>query len=280
MNNILLGLKKFITNKNTVTVIGVIAILGLLYWGYNSTIQSQVKPVRIPVASQTIQPRTLITDEMITYISVPSVSVNTNVMRSSSSIVGMYTAVNTVIPAGSMFYSDVLTSKENLPDSAFTEVKDGERPYALNVTTASTYGNSIFPGNKIDVYMKATDENGQIMVGRLLAQVEVLAVKDSNGNNVFEDSSENRTPATLLFGVPEDVFVLLKKSEYLKSTGVELFPVPYGGTVPIEGDLTVDRQELVEYIESHTVTFSDTIDTNGDNINNSATPQNNLENNQ
>ena len=151
-----------------------------------------------------------------------------------------------------MFYSDVLTTKENLPDSAFTDVKDGERPYALAVSTSTTYGNSIFPGNVIDVFMKATDENGKIMVGRLLAQVEVLAVKDSSGNNVFEDTSQTRTPATLLFGVPDDVYILLKSAEYLKSEGVELFPVPYGGTSPIEGDLTVDREELVAFIESHT----------------------------
>ncbi len=260
MNNIIVSFKKFITNKNTVTILGVIIILALLYWGYNSTIENQVKPVQIPVAKQTIQPRTLITDDMITYISVPSVAVNTNVKRNKSSIVGMYSNVNTVIPAGSMFYSDVLVAEEQLPDSAFTAVKDGERPYALSVTTESTYGNSIFPGNKIDVFMKAVDESGQVMVGRLLAQVEVLAVKDSSGNNVFEDSTTTRTPATLLFGVPEDVFVLLKKSEYLKSFGVELFPVPYGGTVPIEGDLVVDRQELVDFIESNTVNFTDTND--------------------
>ena len=260
MNNIIVSLKKFITNKNTVTILGVIVILALLYWGYNSTIENQVKPVQIPVAKQTIQPRTLITDDMITDISVPSVAVNTNVKRNKSSIVGMYSNVNTVIPAGSMFYSDVLVTEEQLPDSAFTAVKDGERPYALSVTTESTYGNSIFPGNKIDVFMKAVDESGQVMVGRLLAQVEVLAVKDSTGNNVFEDSTTTRTPATLLFGVPEDVFVLLKKSEYLKSFGVELFPVPYGGTVPIEGDLVVDRQELVDFIESNTVNFTDTND--------------------
>ena len=261
MNNILISLKKFITNKNTVTILGVIVILGLLYWGYNTTIENQVKPVKIPVAKQTIQPRTLITDDMITYIDVPSIAVNTNVQKNKSSIVGMYSNVNTVIPAGSMFYSDVLVTEEQLPDSAFTAVKDGERPYALSVTTASTYGNSIFPGNKIDVFMKAVDESGQVMVGRLLAQVEVLAVKDSSGENVFEDSTTTRTPATLLFGVPEDVFILLKKSEYLKSYGVELFPVPYGGTIPIEGDLVVDRQELVNFIESNTVTFTDTIDT-------------------
>ena len=257
MNNILVSLKRFITNKNTVTVIGVIVILALLYWGYNSTIETQVRPVRIPIANETIQPRTLITDDMVSYIEVPSVSVNENVIRNSAAIVGKYTDVNTVVPSGSMFYSDVLIDEEDLPDSAFTAVKDGERPYNLSVTVASTYGNSIFPGNKIDVYMKATDENGLVMIGRLLAKVEVLAVKDSTGNNVFEDTSTTRTPSTLLFGVPEDVFILLKKTEYLRSYGVELFPVPYGGTSPVEGDLIVDRQELVDFIESNTVTFSD-----------------------
>lgn len=260
MNNILVSLKRFFTNKNTVTVLGVIIILALLYWGYNTKINNETKPVRVPVATQTIQPRTLITDEMVTYISIPGAALSNNVKRTANSIVGMYTDVNTVIPAGSMFYSDVLITKEELPDSAFTAVKDGERPYALAVTTANTYGNSIFPGNVIDVFMKATDENGQIMVGRLLAQVEVLAVKDSSGNNVFENREENRTPATLLFGVPQDVYILLKKAEYLKSFGVELFPVPYGGTSPVEGDLTVDREELVQFIESNTVTFTDSTD--------------------
>lgn len=277
MNNILVSLKRFITNKNTVTVIGVIVILALLYWGYNSTIETQVRPVRIPIANETIQPRTLITDDMVSYIEVPSVSVNENVIRNSAAIVGKYTDVNTVVPSGSMFYSDVLIDEEDLPDSAFTAVKDGERPYNLSVTVASTYGNSIFPGNKIDVYMKATDENGLVMIGRLLAKVEVLAVKDSTGNNVFEDTSTTRTPSTLLFGVPEDVFILLKKTEYLTNQGVELFPVPYGGTVPVEGDLTVDREELVNFIESHTVTFSDSSDDPSDIVPGEPTDQTEVE---
>lgn len=260
MNNILVSLKRFFTNKNTVTVLGVIAILGLLYWGYSSTIKKEVTPIRIPVATQTIQPRTLITDDMVTYIEIPAAAVSANVKRTANSIIGMYSNINTVIPSGSMFYNDVLITKAQLPDSAFTEVKDGERPYALAVSTETTYGNSIFPGNVIDVFMKATDENGQIMVGRLLAQVEVLAVKDNQGNHVFEDTTAGRTPSNLLFGVPEDVFVLLKKAEYLSSYGVELFPVPYGGTSPIVGDLTVDREELVNFIESNTVTFGPATD--------------------
>lgn len=261
MSNILLSLKKFFTNKNTVTVLGVIVILVLLYWGYTTTIKNQTKPIRVPVATQTIQPRTLITEGMITYINIPEAAISANVNRVASAIVGRYTDVNTVIPAGSMFYKDVLITKDQLPGHAFVTVKDGERPYTMAVTTSSTYGNSIFPGNVIDVFMKATNENGQVMVGRLLAQVEVLEVQDSQGNNVFENREENRTPASLLFGVPNDVYVLLKKAEYLRSYGVELFPVPYGGTTPIVGNLTVDREELVNFIESHTVTFIDNTDT-------------------
>jgi len=263
MNNILVSLKKFFTNKNTVTVLGVLACLLLLYFGYKKAIDKEITKVNICVATQTIQPRTLITDDMI--------DCNTKVPKSfleksgyaqfASQIIGKYTAINTIVPNGSAFYSEYLIEKSQLPDNAFYEVKEGERPYAMAVTTANTYGNSIFPGNIIDVYMKAVDENGQVMIGRFLEKVEVLAVKDSSGNNVFEDTSAGRTPATLTFGVPENVYILLKKAEYLKSFGVEIFPVPYGGTSPIEGNLTVGRQELVDFINSNTVNFYEEVET-------------------
>lgn len=257
MNNLLVSIKKFITNKNVVTVLGVIAILVVLYLGYSSTINKQVEPKEVPVASQTIQPRTLITEEMITYITVPAAIISDNVQFSIDSIIGMYTDVNTVIPSGSMFYEDVLVTKEELPNTAFVQVKEGERPYAFRVTPENTYGNSIFPGEVIDIYMKAVDESGQVMVGRLLEKVEVLAVKDDAGNHVFENTAEDRVPSTFLFGVPEDIFILLKKSEYLEKDGVELFPVPYGGDIKITGSIAVDREELVSFIESKTINFSD-----------------------
>lgn len=257
MNNILLSLKKFFTNKNTVTVLGVFACLGLLYYGYSTTINTQTSPMKICVANQTIQPRTLITDDMLDCsVEVPaSFLAKAKYVQYSGAIIGKYTAINTIVPKGSPFYAEFLINKEQLPDNSFFEVKEGERPYAMGVTTASTYGNSIFPGNVIDVYMKAVDENGQVMVGRFLEKVEILAVKDSAGNHVFEDTTAGRTPATLTFGVPEDVYILLKKAEYLRSYGVEIFPVPYGGTSPVTGSLTVGRQELVDFINSNTVNF-------------------------
>lgn len=255
MNNIIIGIKRFFKNKNTVTVLGVMAIVALLYFGYSSTVKNATNPKQIPVAKQTIQPRTLIDENMVTTISVPSIAVSSNVIRTISGIIGKYTNVNSVIPEGSMFYNEMVVNKEELPDSAFTEVKDGQIPYQFKVTMESTYGNSIYPGNKIDIYMKAENEYDQVMVGRLLENVEVLAVKDSQGRHVFENTTESRTPAYLLFGVEEDIHILLRKTEYMRSLGVELIPVPHGGTIVTTGETEVSTQYLVDYINANTITI-------------------------
>jgi len=251
--NILTSIKRFLKNKNTVTILGVIAVVAIIFFGYNNQLKTQTNPISVPVAKATIQPRTLITSDMITYISIPRVGVPDNVVRASGLIVGKYSNYNTVIPEGSMFYTDVLVEKEDLPNSAFTEVAEGDVVYNLKVTTASTYGNSMFPGDKIDIYLKAVDDSGQIMVGKLIENVEIVAVKDASGRNVFEDSSEARVPAYLIFGVSPEIHILLRKAEYMTKYSTVTIPVPHGGAVPIVGDTQVSSTYLKEFINSKTV---------------------------
>ena len=254
MNNLTASAKKFFKNKNVVTLIGVIVILVLLYIGYSTQINNAVEPIQVPVATQTIQPRTEITDDMVQMVDMPNVSLSDNVIRSRSQIVGQYSNVNSVIPEGSMFYTDTVISEDELPDAAFAKVKSGEVVYNFPVDMESTYGNSIFPGNMIDIYMKVgngTDE--RIMLGKLIENVEVLAVKDSSGRAVFENTSEDRTPAMLIFGLKSDLYTILKKASYMESLGVELYPVPHGGEVAEEGATQVSTQQLVDYIDAHSV---------------------------
>ena len=92
-----------------------------------------------------------------------------------------------------------MVTKDELPDSAFEKIKEGEVVVKLPVNIETTYGNSIFPGNKIDIYMKAETVDGQIMVGKLFENIEVIAVKDNLGNHVFENTEDNREPSILIF---------------------------------------------------------------------------------
>lgn len=256
MNSVVNNLQGFLRNKNIVTIIGVIAIIGILYWGYNSQIEKQVRPIRnIPVARQTIQPGTMITDEMIEYVDIsPIVFNHGTIARFSSEVIGKYADYNTVIPAGSMFYLDVLIDEDALPDSVFTKVKDGDVVHRFAVTTETTYGNSIFPGNKIDIYMKVVvPTTRQIMVGKFLENIEIIAVKDNTGRDVFASRDGASYPAMLIFGLEPKLHNLLLKSSYLLDYQVELIPVPHGGTVEQTGGTIVTSQALRDFVEAYTV---------------------------
>lgn len=258
MNNIMVSLKRFLKNKNTVTIIGILVVLGILYFTYTSTINDAVTPISVPVAATDIQPRTLITDDMVTTMNVPAVAIKENVIRVKNNIVGKYSNYNTLIPEGSMFFTSTVIKEEELPNYAVIKVEEGEIPYYFPVNMTTTYGNSIMPNSYIDIYMKAENEAGVVMVGKLIENIKILAVKDSSGKNVFENTSESRTPASLIFGVEPKINILLKKAEYIDQFSVELFPVPHGGTIEKqEGEVSVTSATLQTFIEAHTVPNDD-----------------------
>lgn len=261
MNNLSFALKRFFKNKNTVTIIGVVLIIAILYFGYNIQIKNAVNPIpNIPVASKTIQPRTLISSDMVEYIEIaPILLQRGTIIQYGSQVIGKYSNYNTVIPEGSLFYKGVLVDKDQLPDSAFIEVKEGQVPYNFPVTMETTYGNSIFPGNMIDIYMKATNEAGQVMVGKLVENVKVLAVKDNMGRHVFENTEEARIPSSLIYGVTPEIHILLRKASFMYDFEVELFPVPHGGVVNTEGQLQVSAEQLKDFINANTVNIQDSI---------------------
>ena len=281
MNSVSVTIQRLFKNKNTVTIIGVVAILALLYFGYSTTVSKAVSPVSVPVAATTIQPRTLITEDMVTTVDIAANAVSDDVIQNQNSIIGKYSNVNSVIPEGSMFYSALLTTAEELPDSSFVKVAKDEVPYNFPVTMDSTYGNSIYPGNLIDIYMKAENADGQVMVGRLVENIEVLAVKDSSGKHVFENTSEERTPAFLIFGVKDEINILLRKASYMTNFSVELFPVPHGGQVDIDEDTEtqVSTQYLKDFINANTVLIPEEQPAQNENTNNASGNNNETSNN-
>lgn len=255
MGSLSFKLKKFLQNKNTVTIIGVALILAILYFGYNWRIKQAVTPVKVPYAKVTIQPRTKITEDMIGYIEVLPSMINSDTIKNVQNIVGKWSNYNALIPAGSLFYNTTVITSAELPDSALVSIPEGYTAFNLSVNTNTTYGNSIFPNNYIDIYLKALDPNGKPMVGKLVENVKVLAVKDKNGRHVFENSEEERTPATIIFAVPEDIHILLRQALSLsnvKNVSAELIPVPTTESYSAEpGALRLTSTSLKDFIESN-----------------------------
>lgn len=258
MNNFAIGFKRFITNKTVVTIFGVLLVLVILFFGYSSSIKKQTNPVRVPVAAKKINAQTQITNEDVRYIEVAGSMVDKNVILAHNSIVGKYTNLNVTIPEGSMFYKDWVVEKEDIPGNWIEQLdyESGELGYYMSVNIENTLGNSVLPNTYIDIYMKANDENGTVMFGKLLKNIKVLVVHDSSGNNIFRDAANVGNPSKIGFAVSQDLYILLKKAEYLK---IDLVLAPRGSTVPTEDYIIVTSATLRDYIDAQTITVEEDI---------------------
>ena len=217
---------KFLKNKNTVTILGVLACLVILYAGYTMRINKKTALVQVYYAKETIQPKTLITEDMVGQMDVPAAFIKGTYYKNYSDIVGKYSNYNTMIAAGSIFYSDLLVEEANLPDAILYDVNEGERVVSFPVDTVSTYGNSIMPSNIVDIYVKLYDDNGKLVYGEFYENIEILGAKDSAGKNVFENTEEVRTPAFVYFSLPEAKYLLFSALNYLETNDIEVVIVP------------------------------------------------------
>lgn len=253
MNNLQSSIKKFVSNKNTVTILGVILCIIILYFGYNYRINQKTALTRVPYANQTIQPRTEITSAMVSYMNVPASFLVGSYYRSADDIVGKYSQYNTMIAEGSLFYTDLVTDSSNLPSSSFMNVEEGYTVISYKVNMDSTYANSMMPDDYINVYFKARDDDGTIMFGKFISNVKILDMKDSSGQHVFENTTEARTPAYMLFALPEDMHLLFRKAIYLESQyDVELILVPNTKELKQEDTVFVSSEDIQKFINDKT----------------------------
>lgn len=253
-------LKRMLKSKGFVTGVCAVAAVAVLLVGYNIRINSVTKPVELPVAKYTIDPKTKITDDMIEYKKIPKGALSSDYYSSKTQIINKYSNINAMIPKGSMFFTELLVNREELPDTALYDLKEGETLYYLTVNMLTSYTNSIMPNNYIDIYI-STKENDKALVGKLLQDVKILAVKTADGKNVFEGGDESRTPYVILFALKEENHLLLRKinainnysisDESGKYARIEIIPIPTNVSITNrdeEIETTISSQYLKDYI--------------------------------
>src|SRR5574344_1328658 len=105
MGNFSSGLKRFFANKNTVTILGVIAGIIVIWGFYNYRVKKAISPVSVPYAKSEITATSEITEDMIGYTEINSKFLKTaSIVQSSKNLIGMYVTTGTSIPAGGLFY--------------------------------------------------------------------------------------------------------------------------------------------------------------------------------
>lgn len=260
MGNLVNTLKRFLSNKNTVTILGVFLGIIVLYIGYNWRVNEKVKFVEVLYAKEEIGSNTQITPEMI-----GTISVNSELIQNSSNIVqnvgqitdqdGQLYFVNfdSTIPKGGLLYLDSLISKDDKPDSKLEKVPEGYRYYYFEVDMASTLGNAIAPGASIDIYAYISFD-GSKMFGKLYKNVNVIDVVD--GSWATTAGSQEKNPDLLIALVSEEDYRFLEKAK--RVSGIELIPAPNNKSyADTEGGTEISSFEIQMFIEAQYVATSE-----------------------
>ena len=279
MGSGLTKVKRFIGNKNTVTILCVVAGIAVLYIGYNYRVSSAINPTTVPYAKNTLEARHVITVDDIGYMEVNSdvVSKSDNLITNGNELVGKEVTYGNTIQQNSLFYDGDITEPNLSPDYVLSDIEDGYTAFSLSVDTYTTYGNAIAKGDYIDLWFNGEDDTNKIIYTNLVKSIRVLDVRDSAGVSL-EHANSTGEPAELLFAVPDDMYSLLVKAEQV---GV-LEPVPRNRNYTADpGETEVVSDYVVQYVLSKSVTIPDENTSSGSNSNSTTnnTNSNNTNNN-
>lgn len=263
MNN---AIKKLLGNKGLVTIVAGVACLIILFLAYNYRVNKAINAIEVPYALTDLSARKEIKDEDVGVVKVASSLVTSTVVRDKKNVVGKYVNYNTIIPAGSLFYSSEIVTWDSMPDSAWNNIYKDYTIFSLSVTTNTTYGNSIYPGDAIDLYYMTSD-GGKLVFGKLIEGITVLAVKDNDGSHIFKKGANQKDASALIFAVPEDLHLLLRKAIAISGTN-SLVPVVRNANYN-PGSTKVSSEYLTNLILKDTrevpLDFVDDSTDNGDN---------------
>lgn len=263
MGNLALSIKKFLQGKNIVTLIGVILVIAILYYSYNMRVERAVQPIVVPYAKVQISAATQLTESMIGERKVNPEMVTSDVIRSKGEIIDKYSAVDSIIPKGSMFYRRSVVEKDELPNSIIFDYPSDYVLYNFPVNISSALFYRVKPGDYVDIgayinYKYADAEtnstSGGLSYGKIITNVKILAIKDSSGQSVFkEDTDERGTPSMMIFALPQDLYEMLRKASYMRTYDVKLELMDSEATNRDDpGEVTLVNEKFSEFIRDNT----------------------------
>ena len=225
MGNLAGTIKKFISNKNTVTILVVLAGIIVLWYFYNSRVNSAITTIKIPYATERVNSGYKIELEKVkTKDITKSTLKDSDIVTSTNELKDKYICVGNAIPQNGFFYKSQLCNKEEIQNRLTDSIPSGWTLYGLDVNMRTTYANSILQDSYIDLYLSAVEDD-EIIFGSLIKGIQVLDVRDSNGKSLFWDASAGNS-SQLLFAVPEELYRLLTTATDLISTNsIDIFPV-------------------------------------------------------
>jgi Flp pilus assembly protein CpaB len=223
---------------------GAAALLALNYLLFQLYIARYLSLQTVWTAARDIPPRTRITEADLIEIRMPEGYVPDHICTEKKEIIGRYTEIQGMIPAGSPFYRSMLFREEDLPDRAAVQLREGQTSFVMN-TDVSRLG-SITAGMRADIYVTIGRRGENPLSGCLFRNVRVLSVRDHKGLDL-RDAESTGIPYMIETAVSSADIPLLTLAE---SAGeIRMFPTSSSYDTDAEAELVPDS-EVTLYLQT------------------------------
>lgn len=205
-------MKERIIRKILYIVITASAILLLIALGFHVRLNDELQLKKTYVAAKDILPREKINESDLIEIEVPKAYLQDYTYTTKEEIIGKYTEIQGMIPAGSPFYKSMLFDEADLPDNPFTQLRSGQAAYSMNVDLTSL-GGILKSGQRVDIHYSIVT-NDLSLTDCLIENVRIISIKDHRGIDIENDES-SKTPYLAILAVNEEDVSLLTLADSL-----------------------------------------------------------------
>lgn len=163
-------------------------------------VKTLTKSTDVFVAKTTLVPRNPITEDDIQTISLPSNLIPNNIFTSKEDIIGQVVSYDSSIYQGMFFFKEALDDPIKSNDAPLLRLKDNQVAVSLSVDVIKSLGNTLLPGQYVDLVYTYPIRNENPIVDTIYKNVRVLALKDRYGLDMNHPQSQ-KTPHVILLSL-------------------------------------------------------------------------------
>lgn len=187
----------------------ILLILAIIYFGSELLAIYRLGLTKVVVAKMSLPQRTLIEEDLLDYIYVPKAYLNNNTYTSKEEVLNKYVKQNSYIPAGSLFYKDILENKSDMKDGPHLDLKKDEVTYDLFTKDIKVNPAHLLTGMNVDLYL--TVNKKEVISDLLISGARIIGLYDVN-NKQIKSNNDNYTLGTISIAIKKDMVPYLNKA--------------------------------------------------------------------
>ena len=180
-------MKQKIIIKIGMVIVLTAALLCANYILFRVYVNAKLDLTETYIAAHDIMPRTKIEEDDLIKVRISSRYLQNLAENDKSKIIGKYTEIQGMIPAGSPFYASMLYDEDELPDHAASQLKENQVSFTMGVDVASLSGMSA--GQRADIFVTVNPRNEAPITGCLLRNVRIIDIRDHKGVSLSSSES-------------------------------------------------------------------------------------------